>query len=100
MPRPLKVATPEVIVAVALKSEPELEANWAVMVPLALVTTLPEESSTFTTGWVAKAAPLLAVELGAVVTTIFDAAPALSVMLDEGRDAGVLQPVLAVKVRV
>ena len=76
MPRPLKVATPEVIVAVALKSEPELEANWAVMVPLALVTTLPEESSTFTTGWVAKAAPLLAVELGAVVTTIWVAAPA------------------------
>ena len=57
----------------------------AVMVPEALVTTLPPESSTLTTGWPVRAEPLAAPE-GGVVMTSWVAAPVDMVMFDEAAD--------------
>ena len=88
--RPAKVATPldegargaargdgaagaRVIVAVAV---PELT----------VVTTLPPESSTLTTGWVPRAAPLSSVDPGSVVMTSWVAAPVDMVMFDEAAE--------------
>ena len=72
-----KVATPPEMVFVepAVMAPPVPLLMVAVMVPEALVTTLPPESSTLTTGWVARAEPLAAPE-GWVVTTSWVAAPA------------------------
>src|SRR5579871_5716547 len=70
------VATPLEMVAVepAVMAPPVPVLIVAVMVPEALVTTLPAESSTLTTGWVLSAEPLAAPE-GWVVTTNWVAVP-------------------------
>ena len=47
---------------------------------------MPPESSTLTTGWVARAAPLFAVAEGSVVMTSWVAAPVDMVMFDEAAD--------------
>jgi hypothetical protein len=74
--RPENVATPELRVAVApAVTDPEPLATLAVTVPVAPVTTVPKESSTFTTGWVARAVPLMAEELGWVVTASWPIMP-------------------------
>ena len=83
--RPEKVATP-------LEKVPEVPPTameppaplWivALAVPeLSEVTTLPPESSTWTTGWVARAAPLASVVLGSVAMTSWVAAPVETVMV-------------------
>ena len=51
------------------------------------VTTLPEESSTLTTGWVARAAPELAVLEGSVVMTSWVALPTVMVKVLELTDS-------------
>ena len=91
-----KVATPLEMVAVepAVMAPPVPVLIVAVMVPEALVTTLPPESSTLTTGWPARAEPFVAPE-GWVVTASWVAAPVETVMLVEA--AGKPSPV---KVRV
>ena len=66
------------------------------MPELTEVTTLPPESSTWTTGWVARAAPEFAVLEGWVVMTSWVAAPVETVMLVEAAEVK-LSPV---KVRV
>ena len=85
--RPEKVATPEEKVPEvppAAMEPPVPEAIVALAVPeLTEVTTLPPESSTLTTGWVARAAPELAVAEGSVVMTSWVAAPVDIVMFDE-----------------
>ena len=50
--------------------------KFAVTVDESVVTTLPPESSTLTTGWVARAAPLASVLEGCVLITSLEAAPA------------------------
>ena len=55
--------------------------KFAVTVDELVVTTLPPESSTLTTGWVARAAPLASVVLGSVVTASWVAAPVETVMV-------------------
>jgi hypothetical protein len=62
--KPEKVATPLVMVAVAFVSVPVPVDTVAVTVPVALFTKFPLTSSTFTTGCVASAAPLVADVLG------------------------------------
>ena len=49
------------------------------------MTTLPPESSTLTTGWVARAAPAFAVLEGSVVMTSWVAAPVDTVMVFDDR---------------
>ena len=61
----------------------------AVAVPDAVVTTLPEESSTFTTGCWASTAPLWSVDEGGVVMTSWVAAPVDMVMLPLAADVKV-----------
>ena len=61
-----------------------------------VVTTLPPESSTWTTGWVARAAPLASVVLGEVAMTSWVAAPVDTVMV---LDAAEVKP-SPVKVKV
>ena len=81
---PLKVATPLVIVAVALISEPPLpEAIVAVIVPEALVTVLPPPSTTFTTGCVERSTPLVAEAGGAVWKATAAGAPTPSAIVAE-----------------
>src|ERR1700734_4008724 len=71
----------------AAMEPPAPEAIDALAVPeLSEVTTLPPESSTLTTGWVARAAPELAVAEGSVVITSWVAAPVDMVMFDETAD--------------
>ena len=88
--RPQKVATPDEKVPEvppAAIEPPAPEAIVALAVPeLTEVTTLPPESSTLTTGWVARAAPLFAVAEGSVVMTSWVAAPVDMVMFDEAAD--------------
>ena len=88
--RPEKVATPlEKVPEVppAAMEPPAPEAIDAPAVPeLTEVTTLPPESSTLTTGWVARAAPELAVLEGWVVMTSWVAAPVDIVMLVEAAE--------------
>ena len=71
--RPEKVATPDEKVPEvppAAMEPPAPEAIDALAVPeLTEVTTLPEESSTWTTGWMPRAAPELAVVEGSVAMT-------------------------------
>ena len=50
------------------------------------MTTLPPESSTLTTGWVLRAAPLVAVPEGSVVMTSWVAAPVDMVMVVEAAE--------------
>jgi hypothetical protein len=60
------------------------ELDDAVTVPeLCVVTTLPLLSSTFTTGWEEKTVPSVALVLGCVVRTIFDALPAVRLKVFE-----------------
>jgi len=63
------------MVAVALARVPVPVAKVAVIVPVAVVTTLPLASSTLTTGWVENATPLVAVDDGWVVITSWVAVP-------------------------
>ena len=83
--RPEKVATPEEKVPEvppAAMEPPEPEAMDALAVPvLTEVTTLPPESSTLTTGWVARAAPEFAVLEGSAVMTSWVAVPVETVMV-------------------
>ena len=58
----------------------------AVTVDESVVTTLPPESSTWTTGWMPRAAPELAVVEGSVAMTSLVAAPVEMVMLVEAAD--------------
>ena len=68
----------------AIEPPPEIVAE---AVPeLTEVTTLPPESSTLTTGWVPRAAPLFAVAEGSVVMTSWVAAPVDMVMFDEAAE--------------
>ena len=98
--RPEKVATPlekvpEVPPAAMEPPLPEWIDALAVT-ELTEVTTLPPESSTLTTGWVASAAPEFAVDEGSVPMTSWVAAPVEIVMFYE---AAVVKP-SPVKVRV
>ena len=85
--RPEKVAMPEEKVPEvppAAMEPPVPEAIVALAVPeLTEVTTLPAESSTLTTGWVARAAPLASVLEGSMAMTSWVAAPVASVTLVE-----------------
>ena len=98
--RPEKVATPEEKVPEVPPAAMEPPApEWIValaMPELTEVTTLPPESSTLTTGWVARAAPLASVALGSVEMTSWVADPVDIVMFVE---AAVVK-VSPVKVRV
>ena len=81
----------------AAMEPPVPEAMDALAVPeLTEVTTLPPESSTLTTGWVASAAPRWRGLEGSVPMTSWVAAPVDIVMFDE---AAVVKP-SPVKVRV
>ena len=84
--RPLNVATPLVSVTVRLLpcrlDVPVLRAAVTVCV-LSLVMTLPNGSSSVTTGCVAKATPAVAVADGCVVMTNWLAAAGLTTMLLE-----------------
>jgi hypothetical protein len=78
--RPAKVqfatcTTPETALSPEHEASVPPEAASAIVVE-ALVTTLPAESSTFTTGWVEKTAPD-APEVGSVVKTSLAALPKL-----------------------
>ena len=87
--RPEKVATPlEKVPEVppAAMEPPAPEAIVALAVPELTETTLPPESSTLTTGWVPRAAPLFAVDEGSVVMTSWVAAPVDMVMFDEAAE--------------
>ena len=81
--KPEKVATPLVMVAVdpAVMAPPLPLKIVAVIVPDALVTTLPPESATLATGCAARATPLVAVVDGWVVMRICEAAPRVTLML-------------------
>ena len=89
--RPEKVATPlEKVPEVPPAAMEPPAPLWivALAVPeLTEVTTLPLESSTLTTGWVARAAPLAAVVLGSVVMTSWVALPKAIVKLLELTDS-------------
>ena len=65
----------------AAMEPPAPEAIDAPAVPELTDTTLPPESSTLTTGWVARAAPLASVLEGWVVMTSWVAAPVDTVMV-------------------
>jgi len=73
--RPEKVATPLAAALVGFVSDTPPLVKLAVTVDESVVTTLPPESSTLTTGWVARAAPEFAVLEGWVVMTSWVAAP-------------------------
>ena len=78
------VATPALIVAVLLTSEPPTpEAIVAVIVPLAPGTVLPPTSTTFTTGCVLRLTPLLATAAGGVWKTTAFAAPTPRVIVPD-----------------
>ena len=82
--RPEKVATPlEKVPEVppAAMEPPAPEAIDAPAVPELTDTTLPPESSTLTTGWVPRAAPLASVLEGWVVMTSWVADPVDTVMV-------------------
>ena len=71
----------------AAMEPPEPEAIDALAMPvLTEVTTLPPESSTLTTGWVARAAPEFAVLEGSAVMTSWVAVPVETVMFDEATE--------------
>jgi hypothetical protein len=89
--QPAKVATPEVALSGLVVQESVPEDEVRVMEAEEPVTTLPPESSTLTTGWVAKAAPLVA-DGGEAVKTSWVAAPKPSVKVLEVAD---VSPVLA-----
>ena len=94
--RPEKVATPLAAALVGFVSDTPPLVKLAVTVDELVVTTLPPESSTWTTGWVARAAPLASVVLGSVAMTSWVAAPVDIVMFVEMAE---LKP-SPVKVRV
>ena len=77
--QPLKVAIPPVAAwveqAKVAPAVPVPLLMLRVTVEVLVVTTLPEESSMVTTGWVGKATPPVELD-GCVVKTSFDAAPA------------------------
>ena len=79
--RPEKVATPLAAASVGFVSDTPPLVKLAVTVDESVVTTLPPESSTLTTGWVARATPLASVVLGSVVMTRWVAAPVETVMV-------------------
>ena len=85
--QPAKVATPAVAVTVVTVQESEPApgpldfAN--VTEPVSLVTVLPYESCTVTTGWVARAVPMATPPTGWVVNTSLFAAPAVITTLLE-----------------
>ena len=91
--RPEKVAAPEEKVPEVPPAAMEPlapEAMDALAVPVLIeVTTLPPESSTLTTGWVARAAPEFAVLEGWVVMASWVAAPVDTVMV---LDTAVVSP--------
>ena len=80
------MATPLAAAWVGFVSDTPPLVKLAVTVDESVVTTLPPESSTLTTGWVARAAPLLAVVLGSVVMTSLVADPVDTVMLVEAAE--------------
>ena len=69
------MATPLEAAVVGFVSDTPPLVKLAVTVDESVVTTLPPESSTLTTGWVARAAPLASVLEGWVVMTSWVAAP-------------------------
>ena len=77
------MATPLAAALVGFVSDTPPLVKLAVTVDESVVTTLPPESSTLTTGWVARAAPLASVVLGWVVMTSWVAAPVDMVMVVE-----------------
>src|SRR3989304_6160367 len=85
IPSPEKVATPEPLVATGetptMAAPPPVTA--AAMFTLAWLTALPAPSRSWITGWVPKAAPLLALADGWVVMVSWVAAPAARAMLLE-----------------
>ncbi len=83
------MATPLAAALVGFVSDTPPLVKFAVTVDVSVVTTLPPESSTLTTGWVARAAPLASVAEGWVVTTSLVAAPVDMVMVFE---AAVVKP--------
>ena len=80
------MATPLAAALVGFVSDTPPLVKLAVTVDESVVTTLPPESSTLTTGWVARAAPLASVVLGWVVTTSLVADPVDMVMFVEAAD--------------
>ena len=84
--RPENVATPELATAVLFDTDTPPEVMVAVTVEPSPVTTLPPESSTLTTGWVASAAPLLSVVEPGVVMTSWVGAPVAMAMLAEATE--------------
>ena len=90
------MATPLAAALVGFVSDTPPLVKLAVTVDELVVTTLPPESSTWTTGWVARAAPLASVVLGSVAMTSWVAAPVDIVMFVEMAE---LKP-SPVKVRV
>ena len=90
------MATPLAAALLGFVRDTPLLVKFAVTVDESVVTTLPPESSTLTTGWVARAAPLASVVEGSVAMTSWVAAPVDTVMFDE---ATVVKP-SPVKVRV
>ena len=90
------MATPLAAALVGFVSDTPPLVKFAVTVDELVVTTLPPESSTWTTGWVARAAPLASVGLGSVVMTSWVADPVDIVMFVEAT----VVKVSPVKVRV
>ena len=76
--RPEKVAVPLAAALVGFVSDTPPLVKLAVTVDESVVTTLLPESSTLTTGWVARAAPLASVLEGWAVMTSLVAAPVTS----------------------
>ena len=79
------MATPLEKASVGFVSDTPPLVKLAVTVAESVVTTLPPESSTLTTGWVARAAPLASVVEGWVVMTSWVAAPVDTVMVSTSR---------------
>ena len=97
--RPLKVATPatKLALAPALNVPPAPIVIAAVAAPeVTLVTTLPPESSTLTTGCWARTTPDAVEVLGSVAMTSFDAVPSVTATLAD--IAGARAPSLKVSV--
>ena len=82
MAHPAKVATPDAALTGLVVQVRVPDDEVSVIEADELVTTLPPESSTLTTGWALKATPL-AVLAGVVLNTSWVAAPALMVKLPE-----------------
>ena len=74
--KPTKVATPKTAVCVLVPPNVQVACPAAfVMLAVLLVTTMPNESATLTTGCVTKVPPSAAGDDGCVVITSFDAVP-------------------------